>query len=242
MKNVLLIDSGSGGINILKECVKVCPHCNFLMFCDNKNLPYGNKTKEELQMITLKNLREIFRFFKYDIVIMACNTITCTCLEICRATFPDIVFIGTVPAVKPALEKFAENEVLVLATQATIRHNVLINKHPKLLKEPMPTLAKEIDEHLDELGNLKTGLEEKFEKYKQDSPKGVVLGCTHYVAVKDILQGIFGQETIFFDSANGVARRLKHFVGESENNFQVQFMTTGNETLLAKFWQYYILK
>lgn len=56
----------------------------------------------------------------------------------------------------------------------------------------------------------------------------------------DILQGIFGQETIFFDSANGVARRLKHFVGESENNFQVQFMTTGNETLLAKFWKYYI--
>lgn len=242
MKNVLLIDSGSGGINILKECVKVCPHCNFLMFCDNKNLPYGSKSKEQLQSITLQNLREIWQFFKFDIVILACNTLTCTCLEVCRENFPDIIFIGTVPAVKPALEKYAAEDILVLATEATIKHNVLINRHPKLMKKSMPHLASDIDAHLDELQVLKEGLEKELEEFKtqQKPPLGVVLGCTHYVAIKDILQEIFGEKCEFFDSANGVARRLLHFVGEGENNFQVQLMVTQNENLLPVFWNYYI--
>ena len=71
MEKVLLIDSGSGGINILKECVKVAPYCDYLLYCDNKNLPYGNKTKEQLLQITFKNLENIYKFFKFKIVIFA---------------------------------------------------------------------------------------------------------------------------------------------------------------------------
>ena len=70
MKKVLLIDSGSGGVNILKECVKVCPYADYLLFCDTKNLPYGSKSKEELIEITFKNLDEIHKFFPYEIVIL----------------------------------------------------------------------------------------------------------------------------------------------------------------------------
>ncbi len=237
MKNVLLIDSGSGGINILKECVRVAPQCNFLMFCDDKNLPYGNKTKEQLQAITLQNLRDVRRFFKFDIVVLACNTLTCTCIDICRATFPDVTFIGTVPAVKPALENFSADEILVLATEATLRHNILINKNPNLILKAMPKLASEIDAHLDELDVLKDELCEEFKDVKNE--KCCVLGCTHYLAVKDILQEILGEKVVFFDSANGVARRLKHFVGEDENKFQVQFLVTNNQEMLSKFWWYY---
>ncbi len=241
MKNVLLIDSGSGGINILKECVKVCPNCNFLMFCDDKNLPYGSKTKQQLQEITLQNLKDVYAFFKFDIVILACNTLSCTCLEACRKAFADKIFIGTVPAVKPALEKFEDGDVLVLATQATLGHNVLINKHPKLQKKSMPHLASDIDAHLDELDVLAEGLKAEFDGFlrQHGAPKAVVLGCTHYVAVKDLLGDIFGKTTEFFDSANGVARRLKSFVGEAEQGFQLQFMTTSNHGLLSKFWWWF---
>ena len=90
MKNVLLIDSGSGGINILKECVKVAPRCNFLLFCDAYNIPYGNKTKQELVSITEKNLNKINHFFKFDIVILACNTLTATVLDEMRKKFPNL--------------------------------------------------------------------------------------------------------------------------------------------------------
>ncbi len=239
MKNVLLIDSGSGGINILKECVKITSGCNFLMFCDQINLPYGNKSLEELQQITLENLHKIRSFFPFEIVVLACNTLTCSCLQVCREKFPDVVFIGTVPAVKPALEKYDAKDVLVLATDVTIKHNTLINKTPNLLLKAMPKLASEIDLNLDALDNLRTHILQELSEFQKKAPKAVVLGCTHYLAVKNILQNVLGRDVEFFDSANGVARRLKHFVGESEPSFQVQFMVTGKENTLPLFWHYF---
>lgn len=236
MKNVLLIDSGSGGINILKECIKIVPSCNYLMFCDNKNLPYGNKSKEELQKITLKNLNEIYSFFKFDIVILACNTLTCTCLELCRKSFPDKTFIGTVPAIKPALKDYESKDILVLATEVTIKHNVLINKTPNLILKSMPTLASDIDNNLDELMLLKESLKSQLQGLK---PKAVVLGCTHYIAVKDLINEVFENKVEFFDSANGVARRLKSFVSDEEIAYQLQFMVTSSQEFLPRFWFYY---
>ena len=236
MKNVLLIDSGSGGINILKECIKIVPSCNYLMFCDNKNLPYGNKSKEELQKITLKNLNEIYSFFKFDIVILACNTLTCTCLELCRKSFPDKTFIGTVPAIKPALKDYESKDILVLATEVTIKHNVLINKTPNLILKSMSTLASDIDNNLDELMLLKASLRSQLQGLK---PKAVVLGCTHYIAVKDLINEVFENKVEFFDSANGVARRLKSFVSDEEITYQLQFMVTSSQEFLPRFWFYY---
>ena len=126
MKNVLLIDSGSGGVNILKECVKICPYCNYLLFCDHKNLPYGAKSKKELVEITEKNLLKIGNFFKFDIVIFACNTLTATVIDEMREKFCDIDFIGTVPAIKPALTEFKERDILLIATKTTLENNKLI--------------------------------------------------------------------------------------------------------------------
>lgn len=240
MKNVLLIDSGSGGLNVLKECVKVVPYCNFLFFCDNKNLPYGNKTKEELEKITIENLKMIYDFFKFDIVVLACNTLTCTCIEKCRQTFPNKIFVGTVPAIKPALREFEEKNILVLATKATIEHNVLLGKTKYAKRRSMTTLAEDIDKNLDNLGALKGKLKEELVGEKC---KALVLGCTHYVALKDVFWEIFGDDIKIFDSANGVARRLKSLVetDEKENGFQVQIMVSGDEKFVSKLWWYYNL-
>lgn len=238
MKNVLLLDSGSGGINVLKECVKIAPYCNFLFYCDNKNMPYGDKSKEELQQITVENLRRIYTFFKFDIVIFACNTLTCTCLEKCREIFADKIFIGTVPAIKPALQKFDEKEILVLATPTTIKHNVLLSKLQNVQRLSMPTLAKDIDKHLDNLSVLRPKLSQILSDKKC---KAVVLGCTHYASVKDIILNVFDDTIEIFDSANGVARRLKSFldVASPDQNYQVQIMVSGNADFVGKLWWHY---
>lgn len=235
MKNVLLIDSGSGGVSVLKECVQVAHCCNYLLFCDTKNLPYGNKTKDELEKITIENLKKIQSFFKFDIVILACNTLTSTCLNKCRETFPKVIFIGTVPAIKPALEKFKAEEVLVLATPTTIQNNELIRHNQNLILKPMPNLAEQIDKNLDNIDNLLPELKEKLQGIK---PKAVVLGCTHYSAIKPLLFSILGDIKIF-DSANGVARRLKSFINDDSTNFQVQIMVSGDENFVSNLWWFF---
>ena len=232
MKNVLLIDSGSGGINILKECVNVCPHCNYLLFCDSINLPYGTKSKEELIEITKSNLEKISTFFRFEIVIFACNTLSATVLEEMREIYKNITFIGTVPPIKPALLEFKEDEILIIATPTTVKNNILIKKH-KVKTLALEDLAVLIDENLDNLNVL----EDYLKKNLKGNFKAIVLGCTHYTALKKLLKDIFPSVKIF-DSANGVARRLKSFIGDEKNEYQVQIFCE-KEKDLGKFWFYF---
>jgi len=235
MKKVLLIDSGSGGINVLKECVKVAPYCDFLMFCDDKNMPYGNKTKEELLNITFDNLDMISSFFKFEIVVFACNTLTSVCIFECRKKYPNIVFIGTEPAVKPALKKFEEKEILLLATENTLKYNNLTNACKNLEKIEMKSLAKDIDDNLDDLNVLKSEIESVLVGRNE---KAVVLGCTHYSVLSDMIKHILPDVSIF-DGAAGVAKRLLSFVKNEVEEYQVQIMVTKSPEFLSKLWWYY---
>ena len=235
MKNVLLIDSGSGGVNILKECVKVCPYSNYLLYCDHENLPYGEKSKAELLELTEKNLQKIHSFFKFDIVIFACNTLTATVIDEMREKYKNITFIGTVPAIKPALNEFKEKDILLIATKTTIKNNKLIGKYrnSEIKFKALSRLAPLIDEHLDELDLIYPYLKRQL----SGDFKALVLGCTHYKAVEKIIKEIKPNVKIF-DSANGVARRLLHFIQGRTFGYQVQIYCENSE-LRAKFWWYY---
>ena len=236
MKNVLLIDSGSGGVNILKECVKICPYCNYLLFCDHKNLPYGAKSKKELVEITEKNLLKIGNFFKFDIVIFACNTLTATVIDEMREKFCDIDFIGTVPAIKPALTEFKERDILLIATKTTLENNKLIAKYKNsgIKFKALNKLAPLIDENLDEIEKIYPYLKKEL----KGNFKAIVLGCTHYMAVENLLKDIYKDAKIF-DSSNGVARRLLSFVQERNLGYQVQIYCE-DDKMRAKLWWYYL--
>lgn len=236
MKNVLLIDSGSGGVNILKECVKICPYCNYLLYCDHKNLPYGAKSKKELVEITEKNLLKIGNFFKFDIVIFACNTLTATVIDEMREKFCDIDFIGTVPAIKPALTEFKERDILLIATKTTLENNKLIAKYKNsgIKFKALNKLAPLIDENLDEIEKIYPYLKKEL----KGNFKAIVLGCTHYMAVENLLKDIYKDAKIF-DSSNGVARRLLSFVQERNFGYQVQIYCE-DDKMRAKLWWYYL--
>ena len=75
-----VMDSGVGGLTVLKQLQKVCPNENFLYFGDTKNLPYGEKTQEEL----IEIVKEIFDYFETQnvkAVVLACNTTSATAYE-----------------------------------------------------------------------------------------------------------------------------------------------------------------
>ena len=235
MKKVLLIDSGSGGVNVLVECVRVAPFFDYLLFCDNANLPYGDKTGKQLFEITRNNLKKIYKYFKFEIVVFACNTLTAICVEQCRKEFSDIVFIGTEPAIKPALAKYKEDEILLLATEGTIKNCKLLKKHPNIRKKAMPTLASQIDHNLDELETLKVFVRNELSERKE---KAIVLGCTHYVALKNQIQEVLPHCEIF-SGENGVARRLRAFSDESYINYQIQLVTSKIDDFRAKLLYYF---
>ncbi len=236
MKKVAIIDSGSGGVNVLKILMKQCLGFDFLYFADNKYAPYGEKDINFLNKRAIEIVKLLEKIFQPEIIIFACNTLTSVAIKNVRKSFPNIEFIGCEPAIKPACEQFKEHEVLLLATKVTIKNCRLIKKFPNVQKIVVPNLPKLIDENLFEIENLKEYLQKYLNKKKFSA---IVLGCTHFEALRPILTSI--SEAKLFGSNIGIAKRLSKFSdGDTVNN--CSFMVSGKEEDLAKLFHYLMLE
>ena len=122
-----------------------------------------------------------------------------------------------------------------MATEGTIRHSKLLQLYPKIHKKVLKTLAHEIDHNLDVLENVNQLLNVELAGRTE---RAIVLGCTHYLAVKEQIQTILPNVEIF-SGENGVARRLKTFADESRANYQVQIMTSKMGDFRAKLLYYF---
>lgn len=233
MKKVVVIDSGSGGLNVLKELYKNCIGFDFLYLADTAYAPYGNKTKRELihRAKFLVDFADII--FSPDIFVFACNTLTATTINEMRKKY-NKVFIGCEPAIKPACEEFQQEDVLVLATKSTLRNSKLLKRYPLSQKKIIDRLPTMIDENLFELDKIVPYLKKNIEKIQ---PKAIVLGCTHFEAIKKQLKQISSAK--LFSSSYGIAKQLKKYADGSLNN-SCSFITTADcELLLPKYFYYF---
>lgn len=198
-----VIDSGIGGITTLGEILKTVD-ADYYYFLDEGNLPYSKKSREELFNIS-EHIVERLSILDIDIIVIACNTLTSASVVKLRSD-NSIPIIGIEPALKPALKEC--KRVVTLATSATINGE----KYIRLKKSVRDT------EIIDVVGD---GIQELVEKADIDGAleyldrlldgigniDGIVLGCTHYVYLRDRLNGR-GIKT--FDGNVGVARRVKN--------------------------------
>ena len=206
-----MFDSGIGGLSVLDAIKELLPNAEYIYYADSKNNPYGEKTDEELFRIT-SNITE--NLIKQDckIIVVACNTATTRCIKYLREKYKDIIFVGTEPAIKVACDRNFEN-ILVLATPATIaseRTSILVEKNKKekqkMYLESCSGLANSI-----ETKNIKKQEEivsAIHEKYKQIPIDAIVLGCTHYCFIRDLIHKYF-ENAQLLDGNMGVAREVK---------------------------------
>lgn len=221
-----IFDSGIGGLSILNELKLILPHENFLYYGDSINCPYGEKSEEELMIIT----REIVKYLKSEgcrLVVIACNTATTRCMKELRKEFPELIFVGCVPAIKMACDRNFKN-TLVMATPATIdseRTQELVcqnkQKDQNIYLVPCFGLASAIER--EDMSEVKNILQNIFFEYKEMNIDSIVLGCTHYPFIKkEILEVMPGVELLDGSRgvANEVARQLKKHGLLNESNTQ----------------------
>ena len=206
-----VFDSGIGGLTVLDEIVKLLPNYNYIYYGDSKNNPYGEKTDEELLNIT-SNIVEQFKKRGCKIIVIACNTATTRCMKKLKEKYLDLIFIGTVPAIKVACDNNFKN-TLVMATPATIeseRTNELVKDNirtdQKIYLVPCFGLANAIERK--DKKEIKTLLKEIFKDYKDKNIDSIVLGCTHYPHIKkEILEEV--PNVALLDGSLGVAKEVK---------------------------------
>ena len=205
-----ILDSGLGGLSILKELRKVLPNEDYLFYEDSINNPYGSKSDSELLKI-VSNVVEFLLKNNCKIIVIACNTATTSCMKSLREMYPDVIFVGTVPAIKVAYDGNYKDTV-ILSTPYTMnskRVEELINDYhnddQKITNISGENLANLIEnEKYDEIFAL---LERVLTPYK-DTCDSIVLGCTHYPLIKDIIQSIVPKAKLL-DGSLGVANEVK---------------------------------
>ena len=205
-----ILDSGLGGLSILRELRKVLPNEDYLFYEDSINNPYGSKNDAELLKI-VSNVVEFLLKNNCKIIVIACNTATTSCIEELRKMYPNTIFVGTVPAIKVAYDNNCKNTI-ILSTPYTMnskRVEELINDYhnpdQNIINISGENLANLIEnEKYDEIFSL---LERLLNPYK-DKCDSIVLGCTHYPLIKDIIQSIIPNAKLL-DGSLGVANEVK---------------------------------
>jgi len=214
MKNPIgIFDSGIGGISILKKLKHLLPNENFIYLADNRNCPYGSKSKKEIISLSKKNCEKLIEL-NCKIIIIACNTSTTNSIKKLREII-DIPIIGIEPGLKPAIHYTKTKNIGILATEKTLgsklffetlNHNRIDDIH---IHEQ---IGYELVNLIEEGSHPKQNIQEILEKYlvpminkKIDC---LLLGCTHYNHIKDIIKEVIPGHIKIVDTIAPVNKRI----------------------------------
>ncbi len=233
-----ILDSGSGGLTVWKEVVRVLPNESVVYIADSKNIPYGEKSSEEI-FVLAKNLIKFLLSKKAKIIVIACNTITVSCLDDLRREFSDIPIVGTVPVIKKAAEITKNNRIGIFSTTKTAESNyqkVLIQRFAQDCV--ITTVGSDEIVPLIEAGkaqgqDMKNVLERVLTPFKDAEIDTLCLGCTHFPIIEDDIQEILGKEVILLEPSSAIARHTKKILMHNneisdELNKKCTFYTTGD--------------
>ena len=228
------LDSGLGGVTVLRELVKTVKNANFLYYCDSVNNPYGDKSSDEVYSI-VKNIVDFLLDKGCVAIVIACNTASAICVKRLREEYPDTLFIAIEPAYKMVYDYNPEGKTLVMATEGTIKSEkflTLFNKYNnhKTILLPCKGLAELIEKGNEE--KINQYLESNLSRYKDID--NVVLGCTHYPLIKDNIRKVLG-DVNFFDGSLGVSKELvrqlelRGIIFDNSNRTSFDFINTSSD-------------
>ena len=209
-----VLDSGLGGISVLRELVKLMPGENFIYYGDSANAPYGTRIPEEVIDLTKKDVEFLLERGAKAIVV-ACNTATSVAIKELRAAYEEVLpVIGIEPALKPAVKAKEHSKVVVMATPMTLsqtKFNSMMHIYEddaNIIKMPCPGLVEYIESGVLEGPVLDAYLEKQFAPYDKAEIDAVVLGCTHYPLIREVIQKHFPGVSVY-DGGFGTAKQTK---------------------------------
>jgi glutamate racemase len=235
-----LFDSGIGGTSIWKEIHELMPNEDTIYLADSKNAPYGQKSKEEIIALSIKNTEFLLKQ-NCKIIVVACNTATTNAVKELRAKY-NIPFIGIEPAIKPAALHSKTHTIGILATQGTLNselfHKTAKQFHDiKIMEQIGHGLVPLIEDGAINSVEIKILLEQYLQPMIEANIDYLVLGCSHYPYLIPQIKKILPKKIHIIDSGEAVARQTKKVLLDigfnSENHLgKPVFYTNSNSEVL----------
>ncbi len=234
-----MFDSGMGGLTVLHECLVQLPGEHFAYVGDTARFPYGEKSREQLELFS----RQITAFLEtvpVKLIVVACYSATSAALPALQQEFATPIIGVVMPGARAAVETSRYRKIGVLATEATVASGAYpraihgLDSGAEVIQQACPGLVDFIeagDVASQELADAVRGFTEPL---KAQRPDVVILGCTHYPLIAPMLQRFLGRDVTLINPAAEIAREVEAMLlrqglqrpGEVMGSYR--FYTTGD--------------
>jgi len=221
-----LFDSGIGGLSVYLHLAQQLPAEHYVYYADTLNVPYGNRDSADIEALTLVAVEWLYQQ-GCKLIVIACNSASAYALETARRCYPQLLIVGLVPALKPAIMASKSGRVAVLATKATLNGMLLaevINKFASpnstiVTKYFDPRLVPWVEAGMPEQDETAFSLRQQLGLFANDGVDQLVLGCTHYPFFKAFLLDEITQQQMSMqvvDSGQAIAERVKQLLVDNQ--------------------------
>ena len=245
MSKIGVFDSGLGGLSVLKELRKLLPNEDYIYYADSINVPYGEKSDEELLDLTSKIVDYLLEK-DCKLIVIACNTATTSCMKRLRELYPDTIFVGTVPAIKVAYDHNYKNTIILSTPYTTKSKRVqeLMHDYTRDDQELYLVSGENLASLIEDNNSLEIDnvLNRILSPYK-DKADSIVLGCTHYSLIKEEIEKVL-PNVVQLDGCKGISEEVKRQLEShnliENNSGDLTIINTKNDELVKR--SYEILK
>jgi glutamate racemase len=208
-----VLDSGVGGLSVLREIHRLLPHHPTLYVADQLHLPYGPRSADEVRAFVF-SVNEFLIEQGAAVIVLACNTASAASLLPLREAFPDIPFVGMEPAVKPAAEATKSGVVGVLTTRTTADgplYERVLNQYARdvqVITQVSPALVPIAETQSQHTPEGRAVIRGYIEPLIEQGADQIVLACTHFPLLTDAIQDIAGSTVTLVDPSPAIARQV----------------------------------
>lgn len=230
-----IFDSGVGGLTVVKEIINLLPQENIIYLGDTARVPYGNKSKQTIIKYSVENTKFLLKK-NIKLLVIACNTSSSYAGGYLRRKFKNLEIIDVVSCgAKSAIKLSSNKRIGVIGTKATIKSKAYEKeimkyiRNAKIYSQATPLFVPLIEEgwidkvyykgkeyikSINHENIIRQVALEYLAPLKEKNIDVLILGCTHYPAIKRIIQDVMGEDIKVVDSAVETALAVKDMLSK----------------------------
>lgn len=240
-----VFDSGLGGLTALDELKKILPNEDIIYFGDSARIPYGTKSRSVIEKFALQDTR--FLLSKgVKAILVACGTVSSNCLDEVQES-AGVPVVGVIDAAAEKAASIAKNgndRVAVLGTSATVKSRafeIALEKQGvgEIISRACPMFVPLVESWHTDIDDTATNaiVSEYLSPIAVNSPSAVILGCTHYPLLSNVIQKYLPDSELVSSGAEA-ARKLAKLLAEkdllNQNGGKTEFYTSGGAELFIE--------
>lgn len=240
-----IFDSGLGGISVWHALHKALPNESLTYLGDGTRCPYGSRSREEVRQFAEEAIERLLSE-GCKIIVVACNTATAVAIKFLREKYPTLPIVGLEPAVKPAALTTKAGVIGVLATERSLqgdhfrRAEELYGSEVTIIKAVGEGFVEAVENNEEHTPETEALVRKVVQPIVEAGADKIVLGCTHYPFLRDVIARVAGEGVDIIDSSEAVARRVGVLLDENGIRAEegavpeYRFLTFADEEYAAK--------